>query len=377
LLSASSSHLGASLVSAHAHATEAKKSDEDDTSNDGGDKSTSVGLALLLGVIKKGGGELGGGLVVKGSGGGLLSSSLGDSGLSGISSHLRVDLGDGDVDNLKILTVLLGAVDTSDVHLTSGDWELTGKVVGDKRASRRHAAGSLILGGRQSVSRARGHPQSLIHGHWVVSEDVESGDLFVDVNGRLESKEFVASVIEREALLEHSCANSADLTGSDLNLVLSAVTVGPHGSVHTNNRSGLSVDTVVELNALDGGFEKSLGASASHITVGGASFVHVLSEEDLHTGELASNVSAGSHGNGSNSSLLALAVVAINRGSVEIGSKFEPVNNSVSWGRGGEVVDDGVVSGSGNDGSIRLGACDIRCKKVERLKGTDVETTGA
>jgi len=159
-------------------------------------------------------------------------------------------------------------------------------------------------------------------------------------------------------------------------LVLSAVTVGPHGSVHTNNRSGLSVDTVVELNALDGGFEKSLGASASHITVGGASFVHVLSEEDLHTGEIASNVSAGSHGNGSKSSLLAQAVEAINRGSVEIFSKFEPVNNSVSWGIGGGGVDDGVVSVSGNDGSNSLGACDCRCIEVERLKGTDVVTTG-
>lgn len=127
-------HLGASLVSAHTHAAESKKSDEDDTSNNGGNKGASVSLALILGVVKKGSSKLGSGLVVKSGSSSLIGSRLVFSGLSGISSLLLFNLGDGNVDDLEILAVLLRAVDTSDVGLTSGDWDLTDKIVANKFA---------------------------------------------------------------------------------------------------------------------------------------------------------------------------------------------------------------------------------------------------
>lgn len=141
--SGGATHLGSPLVHAHAHAAEAKKSNKDDTSNDGGDEGTGVGLTLLLGVVQKGSGELGGGFVVESGSFGLslgLGSSLSSGGLGGVLSLLLVDLGDGDVDDLEVLTVLLGAVDTGNVHLTSWDGELTDEIVVDKLAGSAHSS---------------------------------------------------------------------------------------------------------------------------------------------------------------------------------------------------------------------------------------------
>lgn len=133
-------HLGSSLVHAHSHAAEGEQTNEDDASDDGGNKGTGVSFALFLGVVEEGSGELRSSLVVEGGRLSVCSRGLGLGGGSGISSLLAVDLGDSNVDDLEVLTVLLGAVDTVNISLTSRGSNLSNKIVDNDVAVGGHGA---------------------------------------------------------------------------------------------------------------------------------------------------------------------------------------------------------------------------------------------